>query len=350
MGVKIRESRGKLYLDINWNGRRKWESLHLSVSSDKQQNREIMRLAEICRSKREAQIVSGEWGLLDPVNGKKTLYLYLEELSRERDPKDRTRKVLRHLKAYPGGDTIRLDQVNERWFENFQKHLLKNTGLSGASANSYAAAVRIALNKAVQENIILRNPAETVKAIPVPEANKVFLNPEEIQRLANTPLNGELGGEVRKAFLFSCFTGLRVSDLKSIVWGDIEHSPLQLVKRQKKTRNKVFVPLHDTAWQLINDGTIHSHADLIFPRFGRLKDPVNNYLHRWAKKAGLEKKIGWHTGRHTFAVLSLESGAEIYTVSKLLGHTSLKVTEVYARATDKMKREAVNALPAIDVK
>jgi site-specific recombinase XerD len=124
---------------------------------------------------------------------------------------------------------------------------------------------------------------------------------------------------------------------------------LQLVKRQKKTKNKVFVPLNETAWRLINDGAIHSHTDLIFPRFGGVKDALNNYLSRWAARAGLEKKIGWHTGRHTFAVLSLENGAEIYTVSKLLGHTNLKTTQVYAKATDKMKREAVNALPGIEV-
>jgi integrase len=208
----------------------------------------------------------------------------------------------------------------------------------------------MALNKAVRENIIPRNPAGAVKSISVPDADKVYLAPDELQRLADTPLKGELGGEVRKAFLFSCFTGLRVSDLKSLSWGDIELNPLQLIKRQKKTGNKVYVPLHETAWKLINDGTIHSHTDLVFPRFGGIKDAVNNYLSRWAEKAGIEKKIGWHTGRHTAAVLLLEGGAEIYTVSKLLGHTDLKTTLVYAKATDKMKRQAVNGLPEINIK
>jgi integrase len=127
---------------------------------------------------------------------------------------------LKYLKAFPGGETIRLDQVNEQWFENFQKYLLKNTGLSGASANSYAVAIRIALAKATHENIIPRNPAEAVRAISIPEADKVFLNPTEIQRLADTPLNGELGGKIRKAFLFSCFTGFRGSDLKCFACGE----------------------------------------------------------------------------------------------------------------------------------
>jgi site-specific recombinase XerD len=285
------------------------------------------------------------------VNGKKTLYGYLEGISKERDQKDRTHKVLKHLSSYPSGDTIRLDQVNEKWFENFQKHLVKNTGLSQTTANSYAYAVRMALNNAVHENIIPRNPAEAVKSIPVPEPDKVYLNIEEIQQLANTPLNGALGAEVRRAFLFGCFSGLRISDIKSLTWGDIEHSAkgIQIVKRQKKTDRKVFIPLHETAWGIINDKALHSHTEFIFPLQARLKDNVNNYLVRWAERAKLEKRIGWHTARHTFAVLSLESGADLYTVSKLLGHTNLQTTQVYAKATDKMKREAVNALPAIEI-
>ncbi|MDR1903138.1 MAG: tyrosine-type recombinase/integrase [Treponema sp.] len=92
-----------------------------------------------------------------------------------------------------------------------------------------------------------------------------------------------------------------------------------------------------------------SHTELIFPRLGSIKDSVNNYLVRRAARAKLEKRIGWHTARHTFAVLTLEFGADIYTVSKLLGHTNLTTTQVYAKATDKLKREAVNALPVIEV-
>jgi hypothetical protein len=111
---------------------------------------------------------------MDPVSGKKTLYGYLDDMVKDRCPKDRTRKALKYLKAYPGGEFIRLDQVTDRWFENFQTHLLKNTGLADTSANSYAAAIRMALSKAVRENIIPRSPAEAIKAIPVPESDKIF--------------------------------------------------------------------------------------------------------------------------------------------------------------------------------
>ena len=88
MSVTVRDKRGRLYLDIYFEGQRKWESLGLTISSDKQQNKEILRLAEVCRSKREAQLVSGEWGLLDPICGKQSLYNYLAGIGKNRGKKD----------------------------------------------------------------------------------------------------------------------------------------------------------------------------------------------------------------------------------------------------------------------
>ena len=188
-----------------------------------------------------------------------------------------------------------------------------------------------------------------MKVITTPESDKIFLELREIQKLADTHLGGELGAEVKRAFLFGCFTGLRISDIKSLQWGDITREPLQIAKRQKKTDRRVYIPLHETAWKIINDNALHNHKSLVFPGLTQSKTNTNEYLKSWAKKAEIEKRIGWHTARHTFAVLSLESGAEIYTVSKLLGHTDLKTTQVYAKATDKMKREAVNGLPGIEI-
>ncbi|MDR0447269.1 MAG: site-specific integrase [Treponema sp.] len=350
MSVRIREKRGKLYLDIHVNGRRFWETLGLSLSTDKQQRKEILRLAEICRSKRESQIVSGEWGLIDPVSGKQSLIGYMTAIGKGREKKDHVNRVLKYLDTYQGGN-IALGQVTEKWLEDFQGYLIKESGLSKGTAGRYEAAVRFALRKAARDRLIPRNPSQGVKAITIPESDLVFLSFQEIQLLANTPLGGILGAEVKRAFLFACFTGLRISDLKTLTWGDINRDPLQINKRQEKTERKIFVPLHPVAWDIINDGAIHNYKELVFPELSQSKtDTVSNYLVPWAKKAGIEKQIGWHTARRTFAVLSLESGAEIYTVSKLLGHTNLKTTQVYAKATDKMKREAVDALPSIEIR
>jgi integrase len=349
MGVNIWENRGKLYLDIWYNGRRQRESLGLTLTADKQQNKEIMRLAEICRSKRETQIVSGEWGLVDPISGKQMLIDYMGKIGKTRSKTDHVNKAIKYLEKYPAGN-IALNLVNEKWLEDFQLYLLQETELSRNTASRYEAAVRLALRKAMRDRIIPRNPADGIKTIAGTETDKVYLIPEEIQSLANTHLGGELGAEVKQAFLFGCYTGLRISDLKTLAWGDIQRDPPQINKRQEKTQRKAFVPLHTVAWGIINDSTIHNHKALIFPALTKSKTNTNQYLKDWAKKAKIDKTIGWHTARHTFAVLSLESGAEIYTVSKLLGHTNIKTTQVYAKATDKMKREAVNALPVIEIK
>jgi integrase len=130
-------------------------------------------------------------------------------------------------------------------------------------------------------------------------------------------------------------------------WGDIELSPLQIIKRQKKTRRAVYVPLKETAWGIINDGGEHNPDDKVFLLLANTKSQTNQYLIRWAEKAGIKKPVGWHTARRTFATWELELGADIYTVANLLGHKNIKQAAKYAQATDKLRRSAVNALPEI---
>jgi integrase len=349
MGVKIREKRGKLYLDVYFNGRRVWEALGLTVPADSLQKKEVFKLAEVLRSKRETQLVSGEWGLLDPVSGKKSLYQYIQELGEKQEANHKLNKCLRYLEKYPGGLAIQLQQVTGVWFEGFQSFLLKDTGLSQTTAYNYAAAVRYALNRAVRDNILPRNPAASIRGISLPESDKVYLNPEEIQRIAGVKIRGTLWPEIRRAFLFSCCTGLRVSDLRTITWGEIERDPLQIKKRQHKTGRIVYIPLNPTAWELINDNALHRHDEYIFPVLAGTLTNTNQYLKRAAEMAGVEKSIGWHTARHTFATLTLENGADFFTVSKLLGHTKTSTTAVYTKATDKLRRDAVNGLPGIDL-
>lgn len=349
MGVKIRQKRNKLYLDIHYNGKRTTQALYLTITENKAHNREAMKIAEIARAEKERQLFRQSWGLQDDLSAKKPLYQYMQELGESRSPKDKINKCLKYLKAFPGGDAIQIQQVSSTWIENFQTYLLKDTGLAQTTAYHYATAVRYALNRAVRENIILKSPAANVRGITVPESDKVYLNTDEIQRFAKVEIRGKLWPEIRRAFLFSCFTGLRISDLKSLVWGDIEQEPLQIKKRQQKTKNFVYIPLNATAWKLINDKTIHKYDDYVFPVIAESLTNTNHYLKRAAELAEIEKPIGWHTARHTFATLTLEGGADFFTVSKLLGHTKTSTTAVYTKATDKLRREAVNALPSVDL-
>ena len=352
MSVKVRKKRNRLYLDIYVEGRRAWEALNLTWSNDLVINKETMRLAEYARAKREQQIFSGQWGLQDKVSAKMTLYAYLEKMGEGRDKKkDRVFKVLPHLEKYPGGRDIQLGQIGSKWFKNFQDYLLKDCELSEQSASSYAYAVRMALRQAVRENIILEDPSVGIKSISVPEPDREFLQLEEFKRLAKTPIGGELGAEVKKAFLFACYCALRVSDLKSLKWADIQHSNsgAEIIKRQVKTKKRVSVPLHASAWALINDKAIHNHNEAVFPILARSNTDTNKYLIQWTKKAGIQKHITWHAARRTCPSLLYEMGADIYTIQRICGHTHIATTAIYTSVSDKKLRGAIDAMPEIEV-
>jgi integrase len=129
--------------------------------------------------------------------------------------------------------------------------------------------------------------------------------------------------------------------------GDLELNPIQIIKRQKKTQRSVYIPLNVTAWSIIDDSVAHNPEDKVFSLLANTRSQTNQYLLRWAEKAGIKKPVGWHTTRRTFATWELEHGVDIYTVAKLLGHIKLKQVAKYAQATDKLRREAVAALPEI---
>lgn len=349
MSVAIRVKSNKLYLDIYNAGKRTWEALHLSLTQDKDQNKEIMRLAEICRSKRETQLLTGSWDIQDPIAGRKKLISYLDECAAERKHSDYITGCIRYLKRYQNGETIQLVQITPQFINGFQQFLLHGTKLSATTAYDYAKAVRMAMRKAVRENILVKNPAESVKSLPEPETDLVFLNEEELQKLFNTEIGGGLGAEIRKAFIFACYTGLRISDIKSLKWGDIESSPLQIIKKQKKTQRIAYIPLKKTAWDSIDDYQEHNPNDKVFMLLSKTQAQTNKYLIKWAVNAGISKPIGWHTARRTFATLALENGVDIYTVAKLLGHKGIKQAAKYAQATDKLRRKAIDALPEIRI-
>ncbi len=348
MGVKIRVNRGKLYLDIYYRGRRKWESLGLTLTGDKIHDGETMRLANIVKAKKEQQLFAQEWGILDPVGSKKLLIDYCKEIASTMPPRRHLHKALPYISEFAGN--TRLDAVDEKFLEGFKAFLLQSTKLKQVTAAHYFAALCHVLNLAFQRRLIARNPAAAIKKISEPEAVKVWLTAEELERLARTPLHGILGSAIRRSFLFACMVGLRISDLKTLTRGDITRTPSPtILKRQQKTQNVVGIPINSSAWAIIDDGAIHNKEELIFPELSQSKTSATQYFRVWTKAASIDKKIGWHTARHTFAVLTLEGGADLYTVSKLLGHTNIQTTQVYAKATDKKKREAVEGLPEIEL-
>ncbi|GHU41612.1 phage integrase family site specific recombinase [Spirochaetia bacterium] len=346
MGVKVREKRGKLYLDIYQNGKRTWEALNLAITHDKAQNKEIYRMADICRSKRETQLLTGAWNIADPISARITLVDYILEFSKIYKKPDIVKCCIKHIKNY-GAASILLSQVTSKWVDNFQNYLLNDAGLSHCSAGNYSRILRSALKKAVANNLIIKDPAEIVQKITRLENELIFLSFEELKQLSNVIPDNLFTQEVRRAFIFACYTGLRVSDLETITWSRIEKNPMQIIKKQEKTRNPVYVPLNKTAREIIVDGKNHAPDEKLFSLGDRNRRTTYVHLNKWAKDANISKPIGWHTARRTFATMALENGVDIYTVAKLLGHVGVASIAKYAKATDKLKRKAIASLPEL---
>ena len=346
MSVKIREKRGKLYLDIYQGGKRTWVSLHLKLTNDRAQNKEIMRLAEICRSKRETQFLTGEWDINDPIAGKISLTSFMEEYSKNYKNPSTILSCMKYVKDFQVGN-IQLIQVTSKWIDDFQKFLLKQDDISRGTAGFYARLLRSILNRAVDNGVITRNPASTVQKITSPEPEMIFLSFDELKTLAAIKLDDKYAAEVRRAFLFACYTGLRISDIETLTWSKITNNPMQVIKVQEKTMTNVFIPLSKSAQALIVDGKKHAADDLVFDLKCHNRRATYNHLSNWVETAGLEKTIGWHTARRTFATMALESGADIHTVAKLLGHVGLAHFAKYAKVSDKRRGEAIAALPEL---
>lgn len=149
---------------------------------------------------------------------------------------------------------------------------------------------------------------------------------------------------MKRAALFSILTGLRISDILKLDWSELQHSKANgyyIQFRQEKTEGEEVLPISEQAYNLL--GERGKPADRVFAGL-KYSAYENKYLHQWIKDAGINKKITFHSFRHTFACLQLASGTDIYTVSKMLGHRELKTTQIYAKVIDQTKRTAADKI------
>lgn len=241
-----------------------------------------------------------------------------------------------------------LDMID--WFRNTYTNRRTGKRLSARTADTYCQTFRTMLNEAVREGLMDKNPwnsLETIEKIKKPESKREYLTIDEIRSMIATDCPNEL---VKKAYLFSCFTGLRISDVKNLKWGNLYHENGQTYVSvvMVKTTKPLYIPLSGQAlkWMPEKEEGRNKPDDYIFGNLVNYGN-VNENLKKWAEAAGIKKHISYHTSRHTFATMMLTLGADLYTVSKLLGHSSIKHTQIYARIIDSKKDDAVNLADSV---
>lgn len=362
--VKLRQrerSRGgySLYLDITINGKRTYEYLKLYLvpennRADKLKNKETLRLAEAIRAQRVIEIQNGRFGFENNKNSKINLFEYWDIVMERRKKEDSTGNygnwysVKTHLLKYAGTGNVRMCDIDEKFCQGFKDYLenavtKSNKPLSQNSKNSYFIKFRVFMQTALQEDVIYKNPCSGIKPVAQSEEKREYLTMDELKALAATPCSKEV---LKRAFLFSCLTGLRWSDVNKLLWADVREQDgmKRIVFRQKKTKNLEYLDVNEQAAALIGNRADNNSRVFVGLKYSA---QMNIELQRWCLTAGISKKITFHCARHTFAVMMLTLGTEIYTVSKLLGHKELKTTQIYADILDKKKQEAVNQFPQI---
>lgn len=212
------------------------------------------------------------------------------------------------------------------------------------TVRSYYCAINKLLYEAKRRGLIATVPTDMLSDADKPktrEKERAYLTIDEIRILKDTPF---IFPTAKLMFLFGCFTGLRFSDIRRVTWKNIDEGKVSLV--MQKTKRVVVVPLSANALSVLPERGDSGKDDLVFKDYPSLS-LINVKLHQWVKKAGIHKEISFHCSRHTFATVLLTCGVDLYTVSKLLGHTNIATTQIYAKIIDQKKEDAVNALPKL---
>lgn len=366
---KISGNRQSLYLDFyppiphpetGEPTRREFLGLYVSAKNknplDKNSNKETLQLAEQIRQKREnslnkPEIYTGyeKEQLRIKEQGEKNFVEYFKKLTDKRKASNHDNWVsaYNYLVTFTKGN-LKFSDLNEILCNEFQEFLLTTKSnksnkvtLSQNSAVSYFNKLKAALKQAYKDGYLTSDLNAKIEPIKPAETRRNFLTIEELNSLVKTECNNPL---LKKAALFSALTGLRFSDIKKLVWGEIEHVKGQgyfINFKQQKTKGVEVLPISEQAFSLL--GKRKEATDNVFERL-TYSAYENKHLYQWIGAAGITKDITFHCFRHTFAVLQLSKGTDIYTVSKMLGHRELKTTQIYAKVIDQTKREAANKI------
>ena len=349
-----------LYLDIYVNGKRSYEFLKLYLIPEtnpqaKVQNENTMRAANTIKLNRILEITNNKAGLkTTSIRAKTLLKDWMETFRQAQEQKGVKDQKLIHntvhaLTAY--NINVAMRDVNRDYIiglTNFLRNDYRSPRgkkLKDYSVINYLGCLRNALNMAVREDVIADNPIMKLSAqdkVKAPESQREYLTVEEVQQLEATDSPYP---HIKQAFLFACYTGLRCSDVRSITWGKIvkDGEKYRLHTVMFKTKRPFYIPLSKKAMQWMPERGDKTDDDLIFEN---IPVQVNTklYLQPWLDKAGITKPITFHCSRHTFGTMMLTLGADIYTTSKLMGHTKVEVTQIYAKIINKKKDDAVSLI------
>ena len=328
---------------------------------ERQNNKETLELAKKIRFERGQQLLEDVEGYRLKKNREINFLDYFQNYIEKYTKKDyrmvevalhRFKDFLNETPEYNKfAKKIKPEQITKDMVEAYTEYLQSRS--VGEGAKSIYARFKKVVKYAIEHDVMIKNPCMgVVIKVDEQQLKKDVLSLEEIQLLVKTHYENE-NPNIRRAFVFCLYSGLRFCDVKDLTFANVDYSNKLLKFEQNKTKGHsassgVVIPLNDDLLRLIgNTETPNDRDENIFklPTY----ESCSKSLKRWVKRSGINKKISWHCARHSFAVNILNNGANIKTVASLLGHSGLKHTEKYTRAIDSLKQDAINSLPKLNL-
>ena len=251
------------------------------------------------------------------------------------------------MKMFTEGKPMIFSTIDMNLLEDYKNFLInapqggsKKGTITRNTASTYFSIFQAGLHQAFIDGYLTVDIAAKAKNIAYSDKQREYLTIDELNTLAATPCDRPI---MKRASLFSALTGMRHSDIQKLKWKEIikdgEH--YRILFTQQKTKGVQYMPISDQAYQLCGE---RGEPDRLV--FEGLQDPswINKPLERWIKAAGITKHITFHCFRHTYATLQLTNGTDIYTVSKMLGHTKVTTTQIYAKIVDEKKEQAADTI------
>lgn len=325
-----------------------------STSEERRKNKEIYELADKILAIRQAEFYQGKFKLKNDKKGQITFMEYYEKLKEDRFEAKANYgnwdAAQKHIERYCPPHK-QLKDIDTEFVKGFKRYLntkaktKSGTPLSQNSKYTYFNKFKAALREAYTENYLEENVLRSVKGFEQGESTREYLTYSELQAMTQADCKYPI---LKNAFIFSCLTGLRWSDIDKLKWSEVrdEDTGSRIIFRQKKTDGLEYLYVSEQSRKLL--GKRANESDRVFRglKYGAV---YNTEILRWCMKAGITKHITFHSARHTNAVLLLENGADIYTVSKRLGHKEIRTTEIYTKIIDEKMKEAANLIPELSL-
>lgn len=241
------------------------------------------------------------------------------------------------LKAKLGVDDIPFGKMNIAFIEDFVYYLKVDLQLSAWSVHSFIAPLRTTVKRGFNKGLLRQDPFFDFTQEKIIEHRR-YLSGEELERLMKTDFKRSSTNFIRDMFLFSCFTGLAYSDLKDLKYNNIqvnEDSSQWIILNRRKTGTASYIPLLDIPLHILNKYKNTKFAGIDGRVFKiKTKENINIQIKKIAQVAEIDKHLTFHMSRHSFATsVCLTNGIPIETLSQMMGHKSVKTTQIYAKVT-----------------